>query len=494
MKYIFNTALCLTLLFAAFSCKLEEIDSQPVGEPRLECDALESYTVQAAKPQAISFRVNATTPWTVSVSEGASWLTVSPASSSVSSLSEDVRISATANENLADRSAVITVKGENASKSYSIQVTQVRKGKLTVTPVAQEYEADGGVQSFSIESNLTWEVSAADSWLSFDQDKGDTDGSMKTVTVKATAAMNKSITRSTQVTVVSGDEKQVFTVNQKGQSLEFLPDQVVEVPRQGGEIMLNVKASMDWTVESDNAAITATREGSDKVKVSAAFNNIFAPRTARIILRPVSAEYGNVSNSIEVTQSINFKLDGKYEVLADGSVKLSCGAKSRVTTLDKYRFVNLVLSLGDVNFGDKGELWCAVNAADCNIYTQISLGGNIRIRQDGNLPLTTKPSGESISTYKNVNLSGMDKAALNAIKEYRFEVLPEFTDDPDYPGVKWHVVNFWYNGTLNTTLNFRSVFADDASAAGAYWFGFSNSTSDGTWYIVKTCDVTPLAE
>lgn len=494
MKYIFNIALGLSLLLAASSCKLEEIDSQPVGNPKLECDALESYTVQASRPQAVSFRVNATTPWTVSVEGNPAWLSVSPASSAVSSLSEDVRVTATANEALTDRDAVIVVKGENTDITYRIAVKQIRKGQLTLTPVAGEYETTGGVQNFTVESNLAWEASVADDWLSLDQDKGETDGSMKAVTVRATASANKSVVRSTTVTVISGDEKKAFTVTQKGQFLEFLPSGDQTVARLGGELVLNVKASMDFEVLSSNPAFTATKDGNDKVLVKAGFNNQFAPRKTTITIKPVSGEYGSVASSTEVSQDINFKFEGNYEVLADGSVKLSCGAKSRVTTLDKYRFVNLVLSLGDVNFGDKGELWCAVNAANCNIYTQISLGGNIRIRQDGNLPVTTKPSGEAVSTYKNVNLTGMDKAALNAMKEYRFEVLPEITDDPDYPGAKWHVVNFWYNGTLNTTLNFRSVFADDPTAEGAYWFGFGNNTSDGTWYIVKSCDVTSLAE
>ena len=495
MKYLFNIALGLSLLLAASSCKLEEIDSQPVGAPKLECDALESYTVQASRPQAGSFRVNATTPWTVSVEGNPAWLTVSPASSAVSSLSEDVRVTAAANENLADRDAVILVKGENTDITYRIALKQIRKGQLTLTPVAGEYEITGGAQSFTVESNLAWEASVADDWLTLDQDKGETDGSMKAVTVRATASANKSVVRSTTVTVISGDEKKAFTVTQKGQFLEFLPSGDQTVARLGGELVLNVKASMDFEVLSSNPAFTATKDGNDKVLVKAGFNNQFAPRKTTITIKPVSGEYGSVASSTEVSQDINFKFEGNYEVLADGSVKLSCGAKSRVTTLDKYRFVNLVLSLGDVNFGDKGELWCAVNAADCNIYTQISLGGNIRIRQDGNLPNTKNPTtGKDVSTYKNVNLSGIDKAALNAMTEYRFEVLPQFTDDPAIPGVKWHVVNFWYNGTLNTTLNYCSVFADDASAAGAYWFGFSNITSDGTWYIVKTCDVTPLAE
>ena len=82
--------------------------------------------------------------------------------------------------------------------------------------------------------------------------------------------------------------------------------------------------------------------------------------------------------------------------------------------------------------------------------------------------------------------------ALNALTEYRFEVVPDLTPDPDYPDVWWHKVNFWYNGALNTTLNYRSVFADNPDAAGNYWFGVDKATTDGTWYVVKSCELTVL--
>ena len=140
MKSIFKIAACLSFLaLLVNACKLEDIDTQMTEEEavaaiKLDCDALESYTIQAKRPQAVSFTVTSTTPWTVTVSEGADWLTVTPASSAVSSLSEDIRITAAANDGLVDRSATVTVKGENTSKSYSIAITQLRLGRLSVTP------------------------------------------------------------------------------------------------------------------------------------------------------------------------------------------------------------------------------------------------------------------------------------------------------------------------------------------------------------------------
>ena len=229
MKSIFKTAACLSFLaLLVNACKLEEIDTQMTEEEavaaiKLDCDALESYTIQAKRPQAVSFTVNSTTPWTVTVSEGADWLTVTPASSAVSSLSEDIRITAAANDGLVDRSATVTVKGENTSKSYSIAITQLRLGRLSVTPLTAEFALNGSSQSFSLETNLPWEAYAEDEWLTLSPASGESDGSMKSFSVQATAAANTSVVRSTKVVVTSGDERKEFSVTQKGQSLEFLP-------------------------------------------------------------------------------------------------------------------------------------------------------------------------------------------------------------------------------------------------------------------------------
>ena len=81
------------------------------------------------------------------------------------------------------------------------------------------------------------------------------------------------------------------------------------------------------------------------------------------------------------------------------------------------------------------------------------------------------------------------------MEEYRFEVVNNLTtSSDDYDGVYRHDVKFWYNGKVYASLTYRSVFADDPSAAGNYWFGFYNKTSDDTWYVVKSCDVIPYAE
>lgn len=498
MKSIFKTALYLSALFVAASCVLDQIDSQPAIDPRLDCDALESYTVQANNPQDISFRVSATTPWVVTGFENQAWISVSPVSSAVSSLSEDIRIKSVANPADQDRSVTLKIKSEDGSLERAILVTQLRQAALEVTPIAESevLAVNGDSKTFVVKANMEWEAAAADPWLSLSPAKGSSDGAMKSFTVTASAGANESINRSTKVTVTAGDRKYEFTVSQKGQSLEFSgmdPENLPELDGKGGELLIDVDATMDWVVECDNPDFSVGKVGS-QIKLNVPWNKYFKEQKVKVTIKPAADSFGDASRSIELTQPVNFSFSGNYEILSDGSVKLSGDAASKVSTLEDFRYVSIVLTMGQVAFGDKGRMWCSVHADECNIYSQIGLGENVRLRQDGELSITHKPSGEAVSTYKNVSLSGIDKAALNAMTEYRFEVLPQLTEDPDYPGVWWHVVNFWYNGKLNTTLNYRSVFADNPEAAGKYWFGFDKASSDGSWYIVKSCDITVINE
>ena len=497
MKTIFKTIACLSAALLAYSCVLNEIDTQitdeeAIAQIRLECDALESYTMQSQKPQAVSFRVNSTTPWEITGFEN-SWLTVEPASSKVSSLSEDITVKATgANSTLSDRSITLTVKGANTTITHSIVITQMRMGQLTVEPVVGDYDKAGATKTFTVSSNISWEASAADDWLTLNPSSGTSDGPMKTVTVSAEAAANKSLSRSTVVTVVSGDEKTQFFVKQDGHTLEFQQLESPVIDRKGGELLFTVNSTLDWKVESSNENFTATKVSDTQVKVSAPFNSQFAERKATIILKPTSDEYGDVSGSTEVSQGVNFTFSGKYDILDDGSIKIYCSDKTRVTTIDNYRFVKMTLILGDVSFEANGQLWAVTKGGgDCNLYNQLTVGGTTRLRTDGTLPNCGK------SSYKNATYE-LSLAEANAMKKYRFEILPDYehseTNDAGV-NVPYHYMRFYYNDeeTPRAVINYRSGIMDDPTAENPYRFGVEDKTT-ASWYVVKSCVIEPVAE
>ncbi|MBR3989160.1 MAG: BACON domain-containing protein [Bacteroidales bacterium] len=564
MKNLTRIFAGLALLGAAASCQLYEIDTQMTPEKaaasiRMECSAVDVYNLPAQSPDPISFNVSSNTPWTIILSSGADWLTVSPASSAASQLIADVVV--TAKENAGDdRSATLTLKGENVSQTKVITIKQARAGKLFVTPMVEDYAACGGPLTFTLQTNVPWEVRSSAGWLTFNRESGEPDPEGRTLTIIATAAPSNVLERTATVTVVAGDDEETFDVVQKGsfsvveissafasagesksitiktdlpwevsadkdwitfdktsgtgtgsaeaivataaandgaarkatvtvsaggvdktfevsQSglvFEIVAPSSTELPRLGGEMVIAVNSSLSWEPSTDVAGWEVEKIDATSFKVKAAFNNIFKPKVGKVVITA-----GSATAELELSQDINFKFEGNCEVQEDGSVKVSSGAKSRVTTLDQYRYMKMDIQFGDVNFGDSAELWAAVSAAGCNIYNQLSLTGNKRIRTDGSLPVS------GTSTYKNTTFA-ITKDELNAMTSYSFYVEPNATAPAN------QIITFLYNGTQKAQQDFLSVFADDATAAGAYWFGFYNETSDGTWYIVKSCDITPV--
>ena len=487
MKKIFNTVACLSAALLAFSCVMDQIDTQitdeeAIAQIRLECDALESYTIQSQNPQAVSFRVSSTTPWTITGFENSGWLTVEPASSAVSSLSEDVTVKAIANTELSERSVTLKVTGKNTDLSYSIRVTQMRLGKVTVEPITDEFEMAGGVQSFTVQHNVAWEATVADDWLTLNPASGTSDGEMKTTTVKATAAAHTGLTRTTTVTVVSGEDKTQFLVKQKGHTLEFVPLESYAIDKKGGDLVIGVNSTMDWKVESDNDTFTVTKVGTDQVKVSVPFNNKFAARTANITLKPTDSSQGSFGDSIEATQETNFSLSGHCEVLDDGSVKLYGDDKSRITTVDAYRYISLNAVIGDKNITDKTQMYlCTHDAGDNTEYQcQINLAeSKSRLRANGGGTEYLTSNDDATTKFT------ISKEQLAAITAYRVDFAPNDGK------IK---LEFFYNGSSVSSINAVSVYQSNPEAVGHYFFGYETAAGDEGWYVVKSLDLTVYSE
>lgn len=493
MKKIFNTVACLSAALLAFSCVMDKIDTQitdeeAIAQIRLECDALESYTIQSQNPQAVSFRVSSTTPWTITGFENSGWLTVEPASSAVSSLSEDVTVKAIANTELSERSVTLKVTGKNTDLSYSIRVTQMRLGKVTVEPITDEFEMAGGTQNFTVQHNVAWEATVADDWLTLNPASGTSDGEMKTTTVKATAAAHTGLTRTTTVTVVSGEDKTQFLVKQKGHTLEFVPLEDYSIAPKGGDLVLDVTATMAWTVESSNNDFIVTKVGDNQVKVSAGFNNMFAGRAATISLKPADTGMGAFGNSVEVTQDINFVLAGNCVVQADGSVKVTEGESSHIALKEGMRYGKIVLTFGEVHFAEKAELWYVNKVVGdgwgAQLFNWLTVG-KTRLRAEG-----TISTGHGLRIDKDSYMStdySITLDELNAMTSYEMDIYPDTEDETHLH------MDFLYNGTLKCEAQCMNPFYGNDLVGNETFVGvYTGSTTADTWFVVKTCDVTPI--
>lgn len=563
MKTIFRTLACLGVL-GLMACQQFEIDTQMTPEKaaasiRMECDALPAYTVAATSPGAITFNVSSNTPWTITRSSGADWCSVSPSSSSAGALISDVVVSFENNASVEDRTATLTLTGDKIGIPVTIKITQNRQGRLFVTPVPQDYAAVGGPLSFTIQTNVAWEVRSSESWLSFNRESGNPDPEGRTLTIIATAAPSQVMERTATVIVTAGDDEETFEVSQKGvfemaeisepfsgsggtkylkvrtdlpwtisadkdwlsfskdsgtgdgssfdipvrasansgvirkanitltaggvdktfevaqngATFEILPPASPEINPKGEVVLLEVNASLAWEVSTEVSGWKVEKADAKHIKLTAPFNNIFIPRKGLVtITGPNGAE-----SSVELSQDVNFTFSNA-EVLPDGSVKVFSGQKSRVALKDGARYVSIVLEMGQVNVDDKAQLClCTHDAAgDSELQCQLYLSGNKRLRTNG-----------SHTKYGSTKFDfTMDE--LKAIKEYRVDFRPN-AEDPGKIDLE-----FFYNGTSKKLHTSTSPFTD-AAADAHYFFGMEDATSGSeSWFIVKSCTPTFIAE
>ena len=562
MKTIIRIIASLSVLTAAVACQQFVIDTQMTPEKeyanlRLVCDAVDAYNFASTNADKVTFNVSANTPWTITRSSGAEWCTVTPSSSSSSSLISDVVVSVADNPDGEDRSATLTVTADRISKYYTIVIRQDRKGKLFVTPVAKDYAATGGPLSFTINTNLPWEVRTDVSWLSFNRENGQPDPDGRTITIIATAEPSDVLERTATVTVVAGNDEESFEVTQKGtfemteitgefpgaggsqvlrlrtdlawtvsadkdwisfdkesgagssgvtainvtaapnddvsrkavitvtaggESHEFevsqagasfaiIPPDDPSIDRLGGELVVAVDATKAWEPKTEAPGFSVEKVDDSHFKVIAGWNNTFGQRKG-----VVSIVAGTASDSIEITQDTNFDVQNG-EVLEDGSVKLSGDKGSRVYFKDGLRCMTLVLTMGEKHFGDAGQLWVQGALGGVNIYNQLSLGGNTRIRTDGNMADEAGTSAYKSSSYS------ISKDELNAMDTYEYGLKPNADDKT--------LMDMWFkvNGTEKKAHTGNNPFYYNPNTV-SYYFGFYGTTSDGSWYVVKSCDFT----
>ena len=396
-----------------------------------------------------------------------------------------------------------------------------------MTPVAKNYSAAGGPLTFTINTNVPWEVRTDVSWLHFDPEKGNPDPDGRTLTITATADPSDVLERGATVTVVAGDDEESFDITQTGscditeisgefpgaggtQALKIRTDlpwtvsadkdwitfdkeegqgdgkqTIINVtaapnddaahptlPVAGGELVLEVNASKSWEPQTEVPGFTVEKVDDCHFKVVAAMNNLFAPRVGAVsIVSPSGA-----TDSVELTQDTAFDVQNG-EVLEDGSVKLSGDKGSRVYLKDGARCMTITLTLGEKHFGDAGQLWVQGALGSVNIYNQLSLGGNTRIRTDGNMADEAATSAYKSSTYS------ITKDELNAMTTYEYGLKPN-AEDPK-------LLDMWFkvDGVEKKSHTGNNPFYYDQTVVD-YYFGFYSATSDGSWYVVKSADIT----
>lgn len=425
------------------------------------------YMDYVAAGGQLSFTIETNQNWKVRSSEA--WLTFGNSEGVPDPDGKAIRVIATAEpSSVFERSATVTVIAGDEQESFEVY----QRGTFSVTPVTSSFKAAGETKAFSLKTDLPWEISSDQPWLTFSKTEGVGDGS--TIALNAIAAANDGVIRTATVSIVAGGATKTFEVTQDGVSFNIIAPESTELPRLGGELVVEMDTTIDWSVSVEGEGFTAEKVDDTHFKVVAGFNNRFAPRKAVVT---VEASTGN-KESIEVTQDINFTFSGNCTVLEDGSVKIDGSAASRVNFKDGFRCVDVVLTMGEKHFGSKARFWFQGAFGGINIYNQLTLGGNLRIRTDGSTATGT-------SMYKNTTYK-ITADDLNAMNTYAFKITPN--------GETMDMAFSVDGNVLANSVGHINCFYYDRENTVNYYFGCYDASNDGTWYVVKSCDLKVVEE
>ncbi len=206
LSFTFTNTLGLTntkQLAQSVELKASEIDrfnfkNSIVFEHKFEISN-DSFSV-ACGGNSGQFTVLSSRDWTAASSE--SWLTVSTKSGSASANPTTVEFTAAANNSTEERMATITIKAGEDTKT--VTVTQAAfVPQLTLSQTSLSFEDVASTGSFTVTSNVFWDASSDQTWLTLSPNSGSPSSYASTVTLNVEA--NTSNDERTATITVTGN-------------------------------------------------------------------------------------------------------------------------------------------------------------------------------------------------------------------------------------------------------------------------------------------------
>lgn len=142
--------------------------------------------------------------------------------------------------------------GSNGGNNGGGQTTQA---SLTVSPTNVDFSTDGGTGKVTITSTAEWTAEfvndRADDWCSIDATSGSAGSSTLTITTTANDTPDE---RTASVVVKSGSLSKTIAVSQKQKDALTVTSSKFEVEAEGGEVVIEVKANVDFEYVIDESA------------------------------------------------------------------------------------------------------------------------------------------------------------------------------------------------------------------------------------------------
>jgi len=388
---------------------------------------------------------------------------------------------------------------------------------LTVTPTTKSVVASGETFSITVNSNITWNVTA-DSWITLSQNSG-TNGA----TISATCGANSTISQRTGAITFTGTgvTNQVITVTQSGQGITLTVNPTsLNFVTAGETKSFAITSNTTWTVSSNETWCTvspASNSNNGTVNVTCTANAGTTNRTATITVsgtgattQTVSITQNGVSLNLSVTPTtLDFIAAGETKPVSVTSntswivtsnqswCTLSAASGNNNSSINVICSANSTISqrTATVTFSATGvtnQMVTVTQAAntsntvtdiDGNVYNIVVIGTQTWMKE--NLKVTKYKNGDAIqnvtnnSTWSSLTTGAYgdyDNTPSNSTTYGRLYNWYVVNDSRGVCPTGWHVPTDLEWNTLTTYLGGESV-AGGKMKSTTGWYNNGNGTN-----------------
>lgn len=195
-----------------------------------------------------------------------------------------VRLSIQENRNDIYRTGDITISSPGYNKSARLTLTQHASNITMMETLA--YEADGGSQTVSVQSDLAWTAKTESSWIEFTPGNG----KAGTASMKVTALSSyQSTDRTGYVYFYFGDKQRKYiTVTQGGRYLNLSESSLTLNAEDGSKGSVTIDSNIGWEVTSSPSWLTFSSKtgnaGKSTLTMTATKNNSLNERSGTVTI------------------------------------------------------------------------------------------------------------------------------------------------------------------------------------------------------------------
>lgn len=238
-----------------------------------------------------SFDVGSNATWTVN--SNADWCSVAANNTTGNGT---VSVTVSPNRREANRTATITVKSGNLTRSITLKQEGV---SLTVGRENYSLGPQPVNEMLTVGCNTSWSaVSDSPGWCSITPADGQGDGSVRLSIAEHRGADQRKAT----ITVKAGDIVRTVTVSQSAPALSLKPDKEMTFDHTSTSSTLTVSSNTSWTVRSNATwckLSSNSGSGNGSVNVTVEANPEVTPRTATLT---VEAQDGARTATVSISQ------------------------------------------------------------------------------------------------------------------------------------------------------------------------------------------------